>query len=367
MDKCPLCKYTLSEMADETDSTQEAGVAVAEPDDVSADVTPDPIPDTASPEGLAESDDAAPEPSTDEPVSMEQALEESLATVAPDDEDATAETPSEESNDASQPPADQQPESESGDQGQAQDDSQPGPSMQSTLDRIRMLDERGRLDELTPTERGVYDRIVDQTRGQLQTEMRQDTEFGQLYVKLMEAESEGNFMEVAREVAGGRGQSASNVVAFFDAYKNQHPEVTLDNPNPNQRDTRPDVRRLRDEGAASARTETEGVLKEVAKGLGISDTKFLELQAKSQGVNTLMAEVIAEGITAGIEAKLPEVTDAERKAATKEASLTNLGAVKTPRSLTGGATDPSKSGKSDGPVTMGDALQEAIAAEEKAS
>lgn len=248
--------------------------------------------------------------------------------------------------------------------------------LQGALQRIHDLDAQGRLDELTPEERGVYDklrsRLSESLRPELESQINADREreasFKALYLDLL-AEKEGDPKAFAERLL-----EKPRTIEFMQRYAAAHPEITLDTP---------DAQRMYSGDELQAHVNTARRLagqengerwmeaaKAIAEQVGVDPSSILE---DGKGPGTIVAALVEAAAEAKakaiVDGKLPDLVKAERAAALEQATAQFVHEqVRTPASIPGGPRNPDAPRPRDvsKPYSMAEAFAEARAELEKA-
>lgn len=275
--------------------------------ETTTDLTTDAAPSAPAEPTVPEGTGSAPEGQGDEAAfsSMEAAFEAALREQeAPQaSESATPKTDSpEESGEATA--------ADSGSEPVAQEATAQQRSLQGTIDRIDTLVRQGRTDDLTPDERGIWEKL----RSQASEAVR------------AEAEQEANFKKMFLEFDGYRRTDPAQWAAmieedprraqFYKAYHEAHPGVSIDNPD-GETARVPDTR-ARQEVDDQWRKGLGDTLGAVARESGISEARVVELANEAQGPFSMVAAVVNEAVKARLEKERPQIVAAERDAAEKE-------------------------------------------------
>lgn len=226
---------------------------------------------------------------------------------------------------------------------------------QAVLDRIRTLVDEGRIAEMTPTERGIYNRI----RQSFEREQQQEREFRDLFLEL-EAERQTDPEGFVERLLGQ--ENGAELLQFYQAYKKAHPDVTLDNPE--GRPKQPSPEQIRAEIRENYNTALNEIMAAVAEQHGADYSAVVAKSGNKLG--TAITLLIDAAVEARMAKELPRRLEKEREAIRMEVQAEFAPRnVLTPKVLGNGNAAPV--GNSDGPITWGQALAEAKAELERAS
>lgn len=198
------------------------------------------------------------------------------------------------------------------------------PTTQGQLDRINSLVEQGRESELTPTERGVLRRL----RERVEQQHQQETRFRDMYLQFerMKEDPEAwtKFLD--------DHQQPDKVLAFMRAYKRDHPDVSLDNPDARPQPSAEQIRAQVEEEQTEA---LEGLVDQLAKAAGVED-ELPSLRKEADGRHgALLSSITKTAIEKGVEKMRESVRREEREAAEREAQAKFAPRMETHRVLPG--------------------------------
>lgn len=265
---------------------------------------------------------------------------ETEAAAAPS-EDSTAES--------SQPEGDEQPQAGAEQHAEASAPPEKPVTTQGVLDRIQTLVAQGREAELTPEERGVYNRVREAAKAEVLKTQAEEKEFRRTYLDFerLRLEDPDSFAEKVLE--------NPDIVGFMRSYKAANPEVSLENPEPGPRQPSPDE--VRQEMRSQYNDAITNVVKAVAADAGVDyDAVAKDAEGK---LGTVLTRLVDAAIKVGIEKALPDIKKAEREAAALEAqALYANKTIVTPKVMGAGVTDPRAARPSGGgPISMREAAE----------
>lgn len=230
---------------------------------------------------------------------------------------------------------------------------------QGTLDRLNTLVSQGRIAELTPAERGLFNRIQQRAIDSHTAEQQQENEFKDLFLSLEAEAIDDPAAFASRLLADPR------LSAFHNAYKTAHPEVSVDTPDAKPA---PDPRRIRSEIDSEYRTTIAEAVATIAEKAGLKAAELTVLREGASGPLSHLDAVFTAAVKAGIEKERPALRAEERKAAALEAQAKYAGrTIVTPR--TAGGLPKAAPGDGEAPrsfSTIGEAYKAAVELENAA-
>lgn len=194
-----------------------------------------------------------------------------------------------------------------------------------TLDRINSLVEQGRENELTPHERGVLRRL----RERVEQQHQQETRFRDLYLQFerMKTEDPEGWTKFLDD-----HQQPDKVLAFMRAYKRDHPEVSLDNPDARPQPSAEQIRAQVEEEQTEA---LDGLVDQLAKAAGVEE-ELPTLRKEADGRHgALISAITKTAIEKGVEKMRESVRREEREAAEREMQAKFAPRMETHRVLPG--------------------------------
>jgi len=257
---------------------------------------------TAEPDQPVEAPQGAGEPAGGE-LSIEDAFAAAKAELAASEEagdthagqgDGEGEPPSEqpESTPASGVPAQQEP--------QAATETREPQTAQGALDRILTLAKQGRLAELTPAEKGTYNAL----RQQYGAEQEREEQFLDFYLQLQTLKQEDPEAYVS-EI-----EQKPELIRFQQLYKQEHPDISLDNPHPRGKPEHV----VRQQVNSEWEDHLGGTAAAIAKEAGVSPDRFKEIAEKADGaIGTMLASVVTEAVKVRAEAEAAKRLEAALK------------------------------------------------------
>jgi len=309
--------------------------AVAAP---TADVSPTPVEE--APAVQAEESPAESEATT----SMSEAFAQAKAELASDEstpakgEDAPASLNPPETGDSEATP-----------QTPAEPEPRRSPTAQGELDRIQTLIAQGREHELDPAARGVLRKLEE---GVLAKQQKEDG-FRKLYL-----DYETERFEDA-EAFSDKMLADPGIAQFMQAYRRQHPGISLDNTTAQPR--QPDPAEVRAQVDSEYVTAVTQVAEKLTRDHGVDEGTIARLQAESGGkVGDLLVRSFEAAVQAQVTKLTPEIARKEREAAELEAQAKYANkTIIVPRQINGLPVDPKAAKDSSEPFSMRDAFNQA--------
>lgn len=245
---------------------------------------------------------------------------------------------------------------------------------QAALQRAIDLRRQGRENELSPEARGLLRKFEEDLEpviaGKLKAREAEEAEFKKLFLhldslRLTDREAFDKEMDEIDPRSGTRAK-----LQFFYAYKDAHPEISAENPNPEPRQK--SVQEIYGEVASTYGKGFEQLVDAIGRDGGIDAETMQQLKAEYRfgshpdsgnlatfgaKLITALAEAAAKPI---VEKEVAKVREAERKAYDLQVQTLKNKGVETPRQLSGGTPDPRrKNAPGPGPISMADAVRAA--------
>ena len=249
--------------------------------------------------------------------------------------------------------------------------------IQGSIQRLIDLVNAGREDELTPVERGVFDklkgtlgdRLRPEVERQIQVDREREAGFKNLYLEHLALEE----ADPAAYIAALKARP--KLLNFMEMYAKDHPEISLETPDAQRMYAADEVEAhtsaAKKAGATEAGNRWVEAAKAIAEQMGVDPEAAM---ANGKGPGTVVAALVEAAAEARAKAlvdqKLPGIIEAERQAALEQATARFVSTeVKAPVNIPGSTRNP------DAPVqrapgtkySMADALKDAAAELEKAS
>ncbi len=302
----------------------------------------------------------------DGPISMAEALAQARAAEAsePADESVESGTPPESAPSEGDAPAAETP-APTGTRAKLYTE-------QAALQRALDLRAQGREAELDPAARGLLRKFEQQVVTRHKAEEAEEAEFREMWLA-MEAtrlEDPAAFQALMDEVHPEAGRRAKQ--AFYYSYRDAHPDISLENPNPGTGAKQRSEHEITAELVTTYGQGFEQTLDAIAEDAGLNPEAFKALKAEYQfgkhpdsgNLATFMAKVVtsvAEAMAAPIvEKEKAKIQKAEKAAFDLQLQRYKTLAQQTPRSMPAGVMDNRRRGtvQSDPsrPFSMKDAL-----------
>lgn len=304
----------------------------------------------AAPGGAVDGAGAPPEeaPAPSQPLSLEEAFERASAASEPPADSGVQDPP----KDGAKPADDPAP----GAAGKPQELVAAKPASDSqALDRIHEAIRTGRVDALEPELRGRAKAIVAETVRQHVEETQTMSGLHDLFLQLEATRQEDP--EEFNRLMWNDAQSADRR-AFYDEYRREYPNVTLETPDARQVAPTPEA--VKHTTAVEIFNDLDQAVGAMAKEAGIAPARVAELRSGAQGPWGYLSSVYTEAVNTAAEAKRAQIRAEERQAAGLEAQAAYSGkTIITPRVM----GDAASKGKRDpkAPFSMEEAMQTALA------
>ena len=327
-------------MATDAENAEEATPDPDVPEAPSAEVDP--------PKETPEEDSEAPPEESDSPPAR-RSLDQIFDSVAGEDwvdpeaaEDATEEPPEaapEEEKDEAPAPA-------AAAATVAEEAPDPPPDLEHTIPEsgartitdIVRLATSGKMGQLTPQERQQYEEMRDPIVRQQQAQAT----FAQEHAALGQADQGGNLHQAAAQLAQKWNRPLSAVYAFYEEFKPEQGVGAAYNAEQAIEQGRTAER----QSLVSTMVDSAAAL---AKKLEIPDAKLTELRTSNQNALSLYDAIATEGARVAtqkaIDTRLPKLAEQERKAASREKSVTQIKNARMPRVLPAGAVAEKPTGR----------------------